>query len=214
MFALSAQSFAVSARYVGIVSHPIARRRDTIFLFSSRFFFFVFCVRENRIGENRGGRNHLRFTRRKMRSLSNRTETNFPTAQSVYIKVSKNSPSRLFRSRNAVVHRKQTSKRASFKVRAEVRDVVSFALAPTTTPRDSFFFNLFLLFFRLLFFRVVSSFVSGRPGPLKYRKKIKKTRGGLSFAQSFEGDFLVQNRKIRISSSRDQIEKDKIFSFF
>ncbi len=49
------------------------------------------------------------------------------------LKVPKNSPSRLSRSRNAVVHRKQTSKRASFKVRAEVRAVVSFARAHKAT---------------------------------------------------------------------------------
>jgi len=119
MFALSAQSFAVSARCARLISHPISSRRCPI------FFFF----RLDEILPKGSAFSLPKFFRKKRAKNKAKSRERrfvfswFPKYFAAQISFRKTHRNPLFPRRNAVVNRKQTSKRASLKVRAEVRPV-------------------------------------------------------------------------------------------
>jgi len=128
MFALSAQSFAVSARCVRLISHPITSRRCPIFFFfrdwdpssprRGALSLPKFFGREGQKTRQKSRETRSRFFLRRKRELI------FPTyilCRLKKISFRKTHRNHLSPRRNTVVNRKQTSKRASLKVRAEVR---------------------------------------------------------------------------------------------
>ena len=135
-------------------------RYDFPFFESFLFLFFV-CVKI--AWENRGGRNHLRFTRRKMRSLSNRTETNFPHGPKC---VNKSLEKLTLASLPKQERRRSQKTNVEESVFQSQSGGARRRLVRVGAHHDAtrfVFFNLFLLFFRL-FFRVVVLRL-GRRGP-------------------------------------------------
>ena len=125
MFALSAQSFAVSARCVRLISHPISSRRCPIF-FSfdcdpSKGALSRFSLSQN-FFERRGAKNKAKSRERRL-FFAKLISKIFCRLEKIEISFRKTHRNPLLPRRNTVVNRKQTSKRASLKVRAEVRPV-------------------------------------------------------------------------------------------
>jgi len=123
MFALSAQSFAVSARCVRLISHPITSRRCPIF-----FFFRDWDPSSPRRGAlslpkffEREGQKTRQKAEKRAQVFCEEKRADIFLCRLKKISFRKTHRNHLSPRRNTVVNRKQTSKRASLKVRAEVR---------------------------------------------------------------------------------------------